>query len=190
MGKGRYGNFMKILIPAVASLMFLSGCNEIADIGKSRVERSKAAFEPCKAATVASVPQFNAASSHAVSPTYATEARANAETCADARRKLAVIDPGHECLPTATMAEAVFWALAASFEGGREIDSYNGPTVTSEQAITCQIAIGATPEEVAVMRREEAESQRQHQAVIAEAEAAMKAAEQAEAAVMRSLSGR
>lgn len=180
---------MKTLIPAVAGLILISGCGQVADIGKSRGERSKEAYLPCKTASGAAAPQLDAASSHAISPRYATEARANAETCAEARRKLAMIDPGHECLPMATAAESVHWALAASFEGKREIDSYTAHNVTSEQFIACEVATGASPEEVAVMRREEAESRQQLEAALAEADAASKAAEEAAADAMRAMRG-
>lgn len=66
-----------------------------------------------------------AVQSNAQSPTYAAEAKAAAEKCAESGRQLRAIQADHPCLPMVRFYEGMNWTMASELEGKPAIETFS-----------------------------------------------------------------
>lgn len=174
-------------IAAALSAFALASCgNGGGPVGPSAEKRTGDALNACVQASSDHSAMIQAAGNRAVSPAYAAEAKAAAETCRQSRTTLRAMNQTHPCLPAVEYFESMNWALAASFEGKQDFSTYamTAPIMEADAA-SCARAWGATPEQIADMQptAEDLAAERQ-------ADQAVKEAEDAVADVTAALVGR
>lgn len=121
-------------------------------LGHSAEKRTGEALNACVQASSDHSAMIQAAGNRAISPAYAAEAKAAAETCRQSRTTLRDMDQNHPCLPAVEYFESMNWTLASAFEGKQDFGTYAmTANLDAGDPVACGRAWGATPEQLADM---------------------------------------